>query len=109
MVQETLADKPYRLWGGDESVTTGLVCLFVPKCMHCGTNMEYWSSELRKFEINDDTDKKNSHALDIVMWCPECGHINLFGVAISKEHYEFIQRRLKFLPHKKVPYPPTII
>jgi len=102
MVQETLADKPYRLWAGDEDATFGLMCLFTPQCRFCDVGMEFWLATPQKFAINDGTDKKNSHAVDIMMWCPECGHINLFGVAVSKEHYEFIQRRLKFLPHKKV-------
>ena len=95
-----MSKQPYRLWAGDEDVTTGLQCLFTPKCIHCDVAMEFWSAKMAKFAINDGTDEKNSHACDILMWCPQCGYINLFGVAVSKEHYEFVQRRLKYLPHK---------
>lgn len=95
-----MGDNGYRLWAGDENVTTGLVCKFTPKCEFCDVAMEFWSAKPAKFAINDGTNEKNSHALDVIMWCPECGYISLFGVAISKEHYDFIQRRIKFLPHK---------
>jgi hypothetical protein len=93
-------DMPYRLWGGDEEVTTGLKCLFTPQCKFCHVGMEYWQSVPQRFSINDGTGETNSHALDVLMWCPKCGHLNLFGVAVSKEHYEFIQRRVNFLPKR---------
>lgn len=100
MVQENIGT-PYRLWAGDETVTTGLVCLFQPKCQFCETNMQVWTIKPQNFEINDGTGHKNAHAMDIEMWCPTCGYTEMFGVPISKEHYEFVQRRLKFLPNKK--------
>ena len=96
-----LEDMPYRLWAGDDGITTGLKCLFTPQCKFCDVGMQFWSVTPQKFAINDGTKEKKSHAMDIVIWCPECGYINIFGVAVSKEHYEFIQRRLRFLPHKK--------
>jgi len=102
MVQESLKDNPYRLWVGDESVTTGLKCLFTPTCALCETSMEFANAKPQNFAINDGTGKKNAHALDVLMWCPECGCIEIFGVAVSKEHYDFIQRRLKFLPQKPI-------
>ena len=105
MVQESLKDNPYRLWVGDESSTTGLRCLFTPQCRFCNVGMEFWNAIPRNFAINDGTGKKNAHAVDILTWCPECGSIDLFGVAVSKEHYEFIQRRLRFLPKKYIPMP----
>ena len=95
-----VVDMPYRLWGGDEDVTTGLKCLFTPQCRHCHVSMEFWAGKPLNFEINDGTGERNSYALDVTMWCPECGYLDLFGVPISKEHYEFIQKRLKFLPQK---------
>ena len=96
-----LNDMPYRLWAGDDKITTGLKCLFTPQCAFCDIGMQFWSVTPQKFSINDGTKEKKSHAMDIVLWCPECGHINLFGVAVSGDHYEYIQRRLKFLPHKE--------
>ena len=99
---KNLDDMPYRLWAGDEDVTTGLKCLFTPQCRFCNTGMEFWEAVPQNFEINDGTGEKNSHALDVTTWCPKCGHMNLFGVAVSKEHYEFIQRRINFLPKKYV-------
>ena len=103
MVQESLKDNPYRLWVGDESSTTGLRCLFTPQCRFCNVGMEFWNAVPQRFAINDGTGKKNAHAVDILTRCPKCGNTDLFGVAISKEHYEHIQRRLKFLPKTYVP------
>ena len=96
MVQDTLIKdldkKPYRLWAGDESVVTGLVCLFVPKCEFCGHDMEFWCAKPIKFSINDGDDVPRSHACDVEMWCPECKSWDQFGVAISKEHYEDLSK-----------------
>ena len=97
----SMTETPYRLWEEDEKYFLGFKSLFTPKCMICGTNMTLWKVYAQNFAINDGTDEKNSHALDIVLWCPECALTNIFGLAFSKEQYELIAERLKDLDSKQ--------
>lgn len=86
-----MTDKPYRLWAGDEdNEAFGLQCLFTPKCPYCDATYGFWNAKPHRFSINDGDDIKRSHALDIEFLCPKCGHWAMFGVAISKEHFDNI-------------------
>ena len=91
------SDKPYRLWENDEKYVFGFRCLYTPKCKLCDSDLILWSASPQKFSINDGNDEKNSHSLDVVLWCPECGFTNLFGLAFSEEHYELVGNRIKEL------------
>lgn len=96
-----LSDKPYRLWGGDKDVVTGLVCLFTPVCEECGAKMEFFCAKPIRFSINDGDDVPRSHACDVEMWCPRCCSWEQFGVAISKEHYEDLSKWCHGQKHTK--------
>jgi hypothetical protein len=95
-----MKDKTYRLWAGDDESCVGLRCLFIPKCEFCGTSMIVWCCKPIKFKINDGGDTPNSHAVDVEMWCPECGYWEAFGVAVSKEHYEDVSGFIREHPKK---------
>ena len=96
-----LKDKPYRLWAGDENTVTGLVCLFIPKCYFCETEMVFWCAKPIKFSINDGDDVQRSHACDVEMWCPNCFSWEQFGVAVSPEHYDDLYRWCHGHPERK--------
>jgi len=96
--------QPYRLWAGDTSTISGLMCLFQPICEFDGAKMELGMYKPLEFGINDGSKKKNAHAVDVVMICPECGFKDVFGVAVSKAHYDSIQKYIKFHPKKIAPY-----
>ena len=88
------SDKPYRLWENDEKYVFGFRCSYTPKCKLCDSDLILWSASSQNFSINDGNDEKNSHSLDVVLWCPECGFTNLFGLAVSKEKYDLIKERI---------------
>ena len=97
------SSEPYRLWAGDDTTISGLQCLFQPKCYFDGSDMKMWLYKPARFRINDGDDEPKSHAIDFILVCPECGNKEMFGVAISKEHYEHIQKWIKRNPKRIVP------
>ncbi len=65
----------------------GMTAKFVPTCpFHTNIGMILKNCKALHFSLRGDDDW-DSHALDVVMTCPECGYIDLFGVAISEEYH----------------------
>jgi len=74
------------VWEEDPETFMGLKCNFHPHCIFCKAPMELFDTKLLNFSLNDGTPDRNSHAIDVVVYCPECGLRTIFGVAISPEH-----------------------
>lgn len=74
------------VWEEDELSYSGLKCNFHPHCIWCDIPMKLFDIKLLHFPTNDGTPNWNSNAIDVVMYCPECGYIDVFGVAISAKH-----------------------
>jgi len=94
---------PYRLWGEDGTTISGLACLFQLLCKFDGTPMALGLYKPTKFAINDGTNEKNSHAIDVTLICPKCGFKEMYGVAISKKHYDDLQEWIAGSPKKIIP------
>jgi len=73
-------------WDVDDKSFLGLKANFEPKCMFCDSVMGLHNAKLLNFDTPGND--LHSHAIDVETWCPGCGHLYTFGVAISKEHFE---------------------
>ena len=82
------------VWEEDELSYSELRCNFHPHCIWCNIPMELFDIKLLRFSTYDGTPDENSNAIDVVLYCPECGHPDVFGVAISAEHGERIKNKL---------------
>jgi len=74
-----------------------LRCNFPIICPFHGekTVMKLSDSKLFKFFLQADTSRDESHAIDVVCRCPDCGYMDIYGVAVSDEHYWRIYERIK--------------
>lgn len=78
----------------DEADTfMGLSCHFPMKCPMCQDTMNLDNAKLFKFFLPNV--KRESYAIDVVMGCPSCGMTDIFGVAISQEHYIKTFKKIK--------------
>lgn len=77
-----------RLWKEDLTTQTGLQGLFAPKCKHCDIGGEFYMAKAKKFHLHGGF----GYHIDIEMRCPKCGYWWPYGVAISKEHYEWFTK-----------------
>lgn len=84
-----------RLWAEDRSTVTGLKGLFVPKCKHCKIPGDFYAAKIGRFAINDGTGRPNSHHIDIEMRCPKCGYWWPHGVAVSRDHYNWVTKEFR--------------
>ena len=60
-----------------------------------GSTMVLHDSKLFKFNLDKDKERDLSHAIDVVVRCPDCGYIDIYGVAVSDEHYGRIYERIE--------------
>ena len=74
-----------------------LKCNFDFRCPFHGEEsvMVIHDSKLFKFELDKDSGRDMSHAIDVVVRCPDCGYIDVYGVAVSNEHYGRIYERIE--------------
>ena len=80
---------------GDFDSRMGITGTFRNECsFHPGVGMIVKHCNVQAFSLRQD-DNWDSRAVDVVFTCPECGYIDVFGVAISLEHYDKIQARLE--------------
>lgn len=82
------------VWSESKDSYSGLQCNFKPHCIWCDLPMKLFDIKLLKFSIPDGTEDKNSNAIDVVMWCEECGFTDVFGVAVSPEHRQRIEDKI---------------
>ena len=83
-----------RPWVVSDDTYMGLVAEFIPMCpYHEEEEMKFVESKLLKFALEYEGDP-DSHAVDVVVMCPECGYTDVFGVAISKEHWDKVQGKI---------------
>ena len=82
------------VWEEDKLSYSGLKCNFHPHCIWCKVPMELFDIKLLRFSTDDGTPNQNSNAIDVVLYCPECGHTHIFGVAISAEHWEKMKNKI---------------
>lgn len=76
----------YWVEGEFEKSKLGMTAKFAPTCpFHPRTLMYIKDCKLLNFSLRDD-DVLDSNALDVVLGCPECGYIDIFGIAVSKEY-----------------------
>jgi len=82
------------VWEEDSTTFSGLKCNFHPSCPWCKLPMELFDIKLLNFSTDDGTPDKNSNAIDVVMYCSECGYIDIFGVAINAKHGKEMKNKL---------------
>jgi len=87
-------------WQEDPTAKFGLRCTFHPKCPFCKTPLRVLTTNLLDFKL-DEEQEINSHALDVDFMCPACGYLDIFGVAISEEHWGRILKLLADLMEKE--------
>ena len=80
-----------RLWETDFTTQTGLRGLFAPMCKHCDVMGDFYMAKGHKFALHDGF----AYHVDIEMRCPKCGYWWPYGVAISKEHYEWFDKEFE--------------
>jgi len=80
----------------DNGSFSGLEADFKPVCKHCKTEMSAVALKLFCFPLNEpdwwEKGIKNGHAIDVEVWCPNCGYWEPFGVACPKDHWEKIHQ-----------------
>ena len=78
----------------DPEITMGLRCNFPITCpFHGGkTIMGIHDAKVFKFFLDKEQLRPESHAIDVVMVCPECGYIEIYGVAVTDDHYWRVQK-----------------
>jgi len=67
----------------DKGITPGMDKEYA--CYYCGVALRSMGGKLHKFKLEKNS--VVSHALDIFMWCPECGLKQTFGIVLSEEQY----------------------
>jgi len=72
------------VWEICEDSLLGLQCSGTPHCDICDVPLEMLCAKPHTFLLSDKT---RAFAMDIEMKCPICGRWEVFGVAISKDHY----------------------
>ena len=74
-----------------------LQCNFPLYCPFHGesTIMKLSDSKIFKFFLDADTTRDESHAIDVVVKCPDCGYQDIYGVAVSDKHYWRVYERIK--------------
>lgn len=75
-------------WDEDSESWMGLKANFQPMCLFGHGEMALHSAKLLNFSLEQDPEKRTSHAIDVVMRCPYCGYLDIFGVAIDRAHWE---------------------
>lgn len=79
---------------GDWDSVVGLTADFIPMCpFHTKTQMFVNDCKALNFSLRHDKNY-DSCAVDVVMACPTCGYIDIYGVAISREHRLAIRDKL---------------
>jgi len=76
----------YGLWEEDKTAFMGLRFKIKPKCIFCSGELALFSTKLIEFPL--DGGKARGQAIDVMLYCPACGYIDTFGVAVTREHYE---------------------
>lgn len=82
------------VWEEDKLSYSGLKCNFRPRCIWCDVPMELFDIKLLRFSTDDGTSDENSNAIDVVLYCFECGYSDIFGVAISPEHGKKMKNKI---------------
>lgn len=83
------------VWQEDETTYSGLKCNFHPHCIWCNLPMELFDIKLLDFPLDSTKSKEhNSHAIDVVMYCPGCGYNDVFGVAVDTKHWQGMKEKI---------------
>lgn len=82
-------------WIRDDRALYGVRANFKPVCPYCKTSLRWLQSKLLSFNPWDKSEDavKDSHAVDTECVCRDCGWWCTFGVAISPEEHDKIQKR----------------
>jgi len=88
------------VWEEDNTAYVGLKCERVPYCPICFMNgekrvMTLWDAKLLHFYLSNTDRKTDSNAIDVVTYCRYCGYMDIFGVAVRKEHREKVQEKIE--------------
>ena len=88
----------HRPWSQDfgEDCLMGLKSDHEFSCLFCGTKMVIHNAKLMAFSLTD-SEEKDSKAIDVVLTCMGCGYVDIYGVAISEEHWAKTEK--KFIKH----------
>ena len=82
-----------RLFKVEKDSVIGLDVVEDLKCEYKGCNgtLVWWGAKFLKFSLNESK-TEFGHACDIIMICPECGLLHVFGHPISSEHWEHYKK-----------------
>ena len=69
-------------------------CKSMPTCPHDGSLEKLLTSKLLNFDLEPGSGKRDAHAIDMECRCQRCGHLDTFGVALSKSEYIKLYRLL---------------
>jgi len=91
----------YRPWAEDDdpSCFMGLKTTHQFTCLFCNADMQVHDVKLMEFSLRGD-ERKDSHAIDVVLWCSRCGYIDIYGVAVSEEHWARAKSKILELMEK---------
>ena len=79
-------------WKTCDDTILGLEADFEPECVFCSAKMEDLSSLVSNFATDSKhLDDYCGYAVDVLVVCPSCGWVEMFGVAIDKEHHKRLQ------------------
>ena len=89
------------LWEEDPTAKMGLRCKIHPRCYFCDTPLQVFTTGLLDFALEREKQDKRSHAIDVDFMCPNCGYLDVFGVAITEAHWGRILQMLAEMTDKK--------
>lgn len=82
------------VWEESKDSYSGLQCNFQPRCIWCDLPMQLFDIKLIQFLIPDGMQDRRGNAIDVVMWCENCGFTDVFGVAVSQKHRKKIEDKI---------------
>jgi hypothetical protein len=85
-----------------------LNCSFDPYCDYCTefprtpVKLTLLDLELHNFKLKKEGKPVIGHAIDVTFICPKCKSDETFGVALSKEEFEFFEKAKVYSKLRKV-------
>jgi len=90
------------VWEEDPSHPSGLRHTKTFLCPYCGTRTRLIGGIFTEFRLNFDLKAGElAHHIDMYTWCGSCGYSDRYGIAISKEHYDKLDRKINSESNKE--------
>jgi len=73
-------------WEFTSGLLPELACSFKPTCLFCGAKLGVTKASMYHVQMSGQNDPDpQGRALDVNVRCPECGYVEVFGVAITQD------------------------